>query len=114
MDRKKVLYIALMVVLVALLLFGQWYKRPLDMETITGVTEPDNISIGVIRRDKDMDLQQRDLNLSAGDEGLKSCWPSWRSCSSAVPPPTSSPAPSPFCRRGEPPPRRWRTGTSST
>ena len=71
MDRKKVLYIALMVVLVALLLFGQWYKRPLDMETITGVTEPDNISIGVIRRDKDMDLQQRDLNLSAGDEGFE-------------------------------------------
>lgn len=39
MDRKKVLYIALMAVLVALLLFGQWYKRPLDMETITGVTD---------------------------------------------------------------------------
>ena len=70
MDRKKVLYIALMVVLVALLLFGQWYKRPLDMETITGVTDPDDISISVIRQDKDMDLEQRNLNLSAGDEGF--------------------------------------------
>lgn len=70
MDRKKVLYIALMVVLVALLLFGQWYKRPLDMETITGVTAPDHISISVIRWDEDMDLQQRDLDLSAGDEGF--------------------------------------------
>lgn len=66
MDRKKVLYIALMVVLVALLLFGQWYKRPLDMETITGVTTPDHISISII----DSDLQQRDLDLSAGDEGF--------------------------------------------
>mgnify|MGYP000119759194 CR=1 FL=1 len=93
MDRKKVLYIALMVVLVALLLFGQWYKRPLDMETITGVTEPDHISISVICWDEDMNLQQRDLDLSAGDEALTSCSPSWRSCSSAVPPPTSSPAP---------------------
>ena len=66
MDRKKVLYIALMVVLVALLLFGQWYKRPLDMETITGVTDPDDLSISII----DSDLQQRDLNRSAGDEGF--------------------------------------------
>ena len=66
MDRKKVLYIALMVVLVALLLFGQWYKRPLDMETITGVTDPDDLSISII----DSDLQQRDLKLSAGDEGF--------------------------------------------
>lgn len=66
MDRKKVLYIALMAVLVALLLFGQWYKRPLDMETITGVTDPDDLSISII----DSDLQQRDLNLSAGDEGF--------------------------------------------
>lgn len=66
MDRKKVLYIALMAVLVALLLFGQWYKRPLDMESITGVTDPDDLSISII----DIDLQQRDLNLSAGDEGF--------------------------------------------
>ena len=47
MDRKKVLYIALMVVLVALLLFGQWYKRPLGLDELVPDVDARSVSLTV-------------------------------------------------------------------
>lgn len=70
MKREKIFYTAAIVLLVAALIGCLYYKRPLDIKTLTGVTEPDNIYISIILTDEDMDLQQRDLTLSAGDEGF--------------------------------------------
>ena len=47
MDRKKVLYLALMVVLVALLLFGQWYKRPLGLDELVPDVDARSVSLTV-------------------------------------------------------------------
>lgn len=71
MKREKLLYIIVIAALVAALAGALVYKRPLDIKTLTGVTEPDDISITILTRDETMDLQQRDLILSAGDEGFE-------------------------------------------
>ena len=71
MKREKIFYITAIVLLVAALIGCLYYKRPMDIKTLTGVTEPDNISISIILTDEDMDLQQRDLTLSAGDDGFE-------------------------------------------
>ena len=70
MKREKLFYIVAMVLLAAALVAALWYKRPLDIRQITGVAEPETISISVIMRDENMDLQERILDLSAGDEGF--------------------------------------------
>lgn len=70
MKREKIFYTAAIVLLVAALIGCLYYKRPLDIKELTGVTDPDDIAISVILTDGDMDLQQRDLTLSAGDEGF--------------------------------------------
>lgn len=71
MKREKIFYITAIVLLVAALIGCLYYKRPLDIKTLTGVTDPDDISISVILVDGSMDHQQRDLSLSAGDEGFE-------------------------------------------
>lgn len=70
MKREKIFYITAIAVLAAALVAALVYKRPLDIKTLTGVTEPDDIAITVLLVDEDMDTQQRDLTLSAGDEGF--------------------------------------------
>lgn len=70
MKREKIFYITAIVLLVVVLIGCLYYKRPLDISELTGVTDPDDISISIILRDENMDLQQRDLTLSAGDEGF--------------------------------------------
>ena len=70
MKREKIFYTAAIVLLVAALIGCLYYKRPLDIMELSGVTAPDDIAISVILTDGDMDLQQRDLTLSAGDEGF--------------------------------------------
>lgn len=68
MKREKIFYITAIAVLAAALVAALVYKRPLDIKTLTGVTEPDDIAITILKPDENMDLQQRDLTLSAGDE----------------------------------------------
>lgn len=70
MKREKLFYIGAMAVLAAALVLTLWYKRPMDIREITGVAEPEEISVTILRRDADMDLEQRELTLSAGDEGF--------------------------------------------
>lgn len=70
MKREKIFYTTAIVLLVAALIGCLYYKRPLDIKALTGVTDPDDISVSVILVDEDMDSQQRDLSLSAGDQGF--------------------------------------------
>lgn len=70
MKREKLFYITAIVLLAVVLIGCLYYKRPLDIKTLTGVTEPDDIAISIILVDENMDHQQRDLTLSAGDEGF--------------------------------------------
>ena len=70
MKRDKLYYIVVMAVLAVILVATLIYKRPLDIQQLTGVAEPESISISVIMRDENMDLQERILDLSAGDEGF--------------------------------------------
>ena len=71
MKREKIFYTTAIVLLVAALIGCLYYKRPLDIKALTGVTAPDDISISIILTDGNMDLEQRDLSLSAGDEGFE-------------------------------------------
>lgn len=70
MKREKLFYITAIVLLAVVLIGCLYYKRPLDIKTLTGVTEPDDIAISIILVDENMDHQQRDLTLSAGDQGF--------------------------------------------
>lgn len=70
MKREKLFYIGAMAVLAVVLVLTMWYKRPLDIRQLTGITEPEEISVTILRRNGDMDPEERELILSAGDEGF--------------------------------------------
>ena len=70
MNREKLCYGGAIVLLVAALILGLWYKQPKTIREITGITEPDDIYISIILLDENMDMEQRELTLSAGDEGF--------------------------------------------
>lgn len=70
MNREKLCYGTAIAVLVAVLFLGLWYKQPKTIREITGIAEPDQISTLVIRFDEQMNMEQRELTLSAGDEGF--------------------------------------------
>ena len=70
MKREKLFYAVAFTLLAVALVLTLWYKRPLDIQQITGVTEPKEISVFLFRRDGDTDLEERMLSLSAGDEGF--------------------------------------------
>lgn len=70
MNREKLCYGGAIVLLVAVLILGLWYKQPKTIREITGIAEPDQISTLVIRFDEQMNMEQRELTLSAGDEGF--------------------------------------------
>lgn len=70
MKREKLFYIGAMAVLAVVLVLTLWYKRPLDLREITGVAEPEAVSVFLSRRDGDTDVEERSLSLLAGDEGF--------------------------------------------
>ena len=51
MKREKLFYVVALVLLAAALVLTLWYKRPLDIRELTGVAEPETISVSVERRD---------------------------------------------------------------
>ena len=70
MKRERLFYGGAIVLLVAVLILGLWYKQPKTIREITGIAEPDQISTLVIRFDAQMNMEQRKLTLAAGDEGF--------------------------------------------
>ena len=70
MKRDKLYYIVVMAVLGIILVATLIYKRPLDIQQLTGVAEPDELSINITFVDGTADIEQRVLTLSAGDEGF--------------------------------------------
>ncbi len=70
MKRERLFYGGAIAVLVAVLILGLWYKQPKTIREITGIAEPDNIYVSILRRNMDMSMEQRELPLSAGDEGF--------------------------------------------
>ena len=70
MKRDKLYYIVVMAVLGIILVATLIYKRPLDIRQLTGVAEPDELSINITFVDGTADMEQRVLTLSAGDEGF--------------------------------------------
>lgn len=70
MNREKLCYGGAIVLLVAALILGLWYKQPKTIREITGIAAPDNIHISITRFDEQINMEQRKLALSAGDEGF--------------------------------------------
>ena len=68
--RQSHRWIITIAVLVAVLILGLWYKQPKTIREITGIAAPDNIHISIIRFDEQINMEQRKLHLSAGDEGF--------------------------------------------
>ena len=68
--RQSHRWIITIAVLVAVLILGLWYKQPKTIREITGIAAPDNIHISIIRFDEQINMEQRKLALSAGDEGF--------------------------------------------
>jgi len=68
--RQSHRWIITIAVLVAALILGLWYKQPKTIREITGIAAPDNIHISIIRFDEQINMEQRKLHLSAGDEGF--------------------------------------------
>lgn len=114
MKRERLFYGGAIVLLVAVLILGLWYKQPKTIREITGIAAPDQISTLVIRFDEQMNMEQRKLTLSAGDEGFDTLMASWMGWSSAALPPISCASLSPSCRVWMKAPRNGRGETSST
>ena len=70
MKRERLFYGTAIAVLVAVLILGLWYKQPKTIREITGIAEPDDIHISITLLDENLNAEQRELTLSAGDEGF--------------------------------------------
>lgn len=70
MNREKLCYGGAIVLLVAALILGLWYKQPKTIREITGIAAPETVSVTIERRDVSQGTEQRKLTLSAGDEGF--------------------------------------------
>ncbi len=70
MNREKLCYGGAIVLLVAVLILGLWYKQPKTIREITGIAAPETVSVTIERRDASQGAEQRKLTLSAGDEGF--------------------------------------------
>ena len=68
--RQSHRWIITIAVLVAVLILGLWYKQPKTIREITGIASPDDIYISITRFDEQINMEQRKLALSAGDEGF--------------------------------------------
>ncbi len=71
MKREKLFYGTAIAVLVAALILGLWYKQPKTIREITGVAEPETVTVIIQQRNVMLaDIDLRKLTLSAGDEGF--------------------------------------------
>lgn len=70
MKREKLFYGTAIAVLVAVLILGLWYKQPKTIREITGIAEPETVTVTIERRDASQGADLRELTLSAGDEGF--------------------------------------------
>lgn len=70
MKREKLFYGTAIAVLVAALILGLWYKQPKTIREITGIAEPETVTVTIERRDASQGADLRELTLSAGDEGF--------------------------------------------
>ena len=70
MNRERLFYGGAIVLLVAALILGLWYKQPKTIREITGIAAPETVSVTIERRDASQGAEQRKLTLSAGDEGF--------------------------------------------
>lgn len=70
MKREKLFYGTAIAVLVAALILGLWYKQPKTIREITGIAEPETVTVTIERRDASQGADLRKLTLSAGDEGF--------------------------------------------
>lgn len=68
MKREKLFYAVAFTLLAVVLVLTLWYKRSLDIRELTGVAEPETISVSVERRDAATGMETRELTLSTGDE----------------------------------------------
>ena len=67
MKREKLFYGTAIAVLVAALILGLWYKQPKTIREITGIAEPETVTVTIERRDASQGAGLRELTLSAGD-----------------------------------------------
>ena len=67
MKREKLFYGTAIAVLVAALILGLWYKQPKTIREITGIAEPETVTVTIERRDASQGADLRELTLSAGD-----------------------------------------------
>ena len=70
MKREKRFDGTAIAVLVAALILGLWYKQPKTIREITGIAEPETVTVTIERRDASQGADLRELTLSAGDEGF--------------------------------------------
>lgn len=70
MKRERLFYGGAIAVLVAVLILGLWYKQPKTIREITGLAEPETVTVTIQRRDASQGVDLRELTLSAGDEGF--------------------------------------------
>lgn len=71
MKRERLFYGTAIAVLVAALILGLWYKQPKTIREITGVAEPETVTVIIQQRNVMLaDIDLRKLTLSAGDEGF--------------------------------------------
>lgn len=71
MKRERLFYGTAIAVLVAVLILGLWYKQPKTIREITGVAEPETVTVIIQQRNVMLaDIDLRKLTLSAGDEGF--------------------------------------------
>ena len=70
MKREKLFYGTAIAVLVAALILGLWYKQPKTIREITGIAEPETVTVTIERRDASQGAGLRELTLSAGDGGF--------------------------------------------
>lgn len=70
MKRKKRVYGGAALLLAAVLAAALVYARPMGVRQITGIPQPEILSVRILRRNADMELEQRELTLSKGDAGF--------------------------------------------
>ena len=70
MKRERLFYGGAIVLLVAVLILGLWYKQPKTIREITGIAEPDTVTVTIERRDASQGADLRELTLSAGEESF--------------------------------------------
>ncbi len=70
MKRKSLFCGTAIAVLAAALILGLWYRQPKTIREITGIAEPETVTVTIERRDASLGVDLRKLTLSAGDESF--------------------------------------------